>query len=920
MPQCGNSIGLKNMSNSEGMVGIFTTDASLAIMSWDDWLAQVTGISFAAAHGRSLVELFPELETRNMVGRFDRVLTEGVVEVLAPVFHHYLIACAPVAAAKHYDKMQQRVTIAPLREEGSIVGAIVTIEDVTARLDRERHLAEQLNEPDEASRLEAARALSEQETLDIAQPLVAALGDESWRVRRSAVDGLARHAGPDTIKSLLRALRDEHQNLSVLNSALQVLALSGVDVLAPLAECLSGPDVDLRIYAAQALGDQRDPGAIPPLMLALEDENANVRYHAIEALGALSAREAVDALASVVESNDFYVAFPALDALMKIGDSRVAPRLVPLLEDDMLRTPAADALGQLGDEDVVVPLVGSLNKLGAPAIAIARSLAALYDRHQRLYEGGGYIADVARRAINATGAQNLLDALNEVDDQGLRALALVLGWLEGEAIERALTRLLGRATARKEVVEGLVRYGARVTRLLIEQLDADDLETRIAAVVALGRIGDTSAVPALIRSLTADRELVICAAGALAKIGDRRAFDTLLDLIGHPEGSVRQAAVGAINSLGHPDMHARSVRLLNDPDPRVRESAVKISGYFGYEECIDLLLERCHDEEESVQRAALEHIPYLEDDRVAPVLVDALENERPRVRAAAARALGQVESSGTLPALLSALNDDDSWVRYFSARSIGVHGYTEGLDALARLAREDSANHVRIAAMESLGKIGGPRAVAALAPLAESKDPELARAAITGLGLIGHPDALPPLLSALQSSEPSKRLDALTALGVRGGADVVDAIQWVAAKDEAATVVQAAIDTLARLATPEAIATLIMLTADTARRESSVSALAQLGDQRLELIGRGLAHAQAGVRAAVVDALGRMKHQRASEFVGNALDDPDASVRLAAVSALAHLGSRSAERKLVGMAKSDPDANVRRDAQRALRK
>ena len=855
-----------------------------------------------------------------MVGRFKRVLTEGVVEVLAPAFHHFLIACAPATASKHYDKMQQRVTIAPLREEGSIVGTIVTIEDVTARLDRERDLAEQLTESEEAARLEAARALYEQESLSNAQPLLSALGDDSWRVRRTAVDGLAKHAGPDTIQSLLRALRDEHQNLSVLNSALQVLALSGVDVIAPLVECLNGPDLDLRVYAAQALGEQHDPAAIPALIRAIEDENANVKYHAIEALGVLSAHDSVDALAAVIETNDFFLAFPALDALIKIGDSRVAPALVSLLDDEMLRTPAAAALGELGDEDAVVPLVASLNKRSAPAIVITKALATLYDRYERLYEGGDYIADLVRGSINATGAQNLLDALNEVDDHGLRALALVLGWLEGEAIERALTRLLGRATARREVVEALVRYGARVTRLLIEQLGSEDLETRQASVVALGRIGDPSAVPALLRALTTDRELVICAAGALAKIGDRRAFDTLLGLIGHSDASVRQAAVGAVNSLGHPEMHVRAVTLLNDPDPRVRESAVKISGYFGYAECIDLLLDRCRDEDESVRRAAIEHIPYMENDRVVPILVDALENGAPAVRASAARAFAQVENGRALPALLAALNDDDPWVRYFAVRSIGVHGYTESLRELAELARMDPADHVRIAAMESLGRIGGPRAVAVLAPLAESEDPALARAALTGLGLIGHPDALPPLLNALSLPDSSRRVDALTAIGARGGADAVDAIQWIAAKDEVDSVVQAAIGALSRLATPEAIATLIMLTADATRREASVAALAELGEDRLELIAGGLAHPQAGVRAAVVDALGRMKRPLASEYLSGALDDGEASVRLAAITALAHLGSRRAERKLVAMARTDSDANVRRAAQRALRK
>ena len=34
--------------------------------------------------------------------------------------------------------MQQRVTIAPLREDATIVGLIITIEDVTARMEDER--------------------------------------------------------------------------------------------------------------------------------------------------------------------------------------------------------------------------------------------------------------------------------------------------------------------------------------------------------------------------------------------------------------------------------------------------------------------------------------------------------------------------------------------------------------------------------------------------------------------------------------------------------------------------------------------------------------------------------------------------------------------------------------------------------------
>jgi HEAT repeat protein len=719
---------------SDNSIGVFTTDAGLVVQIWDAALARLTGIPADAARGKPLAELLPQLEERRLLTRFRRVLDEGVVEVLAPAFHHYLIPCAPSGPSKHFDRMQQRVTIAPLREDDQTVGVLVTVEDVTARIERERGLSEQLAHADEDERLSAAQVLAGGEAVEPAPPLLAALGDESWRVRRVAVEGLARRAAPDAIAALLASVRENHHDLGLLNSALQVLAMSDVDTLSPLVEFLHDDDADLRMQAALALGEQRDVRATPALLRALDDADTNVRYHAIEALGKLRAAAAADALAAVAETRDFFLAFPALEALTRIGEARIAPRVVPLLEDESLREAAADVLGHIGDEGAVAPLAAVLNRPGAPVRAVARSLAALHDRYEQLYGEGAYIADLSRAAINATGARALLDALNETDTGGLRPLALVVGWLEGAAVERALTRLLGHRDARAEVVEALVRHGSPVTDLLIEQLGSEDLEIRKSAVVALGRIGDARAAPALVELLGEDPELLIPAADALAKIGDPRAFDALLGLVGDPNAGVRQAVVGALNSLGLPEMPGRVLPLLEDADPNVRESAVKIAGYFGYPECVELLLERCRDEDERVRRAAVEHLPFLEDERATPALLRALRDETPKVRAAAAGAMALAEDPEVSAALIEALGDEDSWVRYFAARSLGRQKFAESTDALAEVARDDNANHVRIAAVEALGRIGGETAISAVASLLKSDDPDLVRVATEAFG------------------------------------------------------------------------------------------------------------------------------------------------------------------------------------------
>jgi len=691
-------------------IGVFTTDSHLVIQVWDVALAQLTGITEENALGQGVTALLPDLEQRGLLKRFQRSLNEGVVEVLAPAFHHYLIPCAPVTSTKHFDKMQQRVTIAPLRDDDSIAGLIVTVEDVTDRHERERELA---------------------------TPMLEALSDEDWRVRREAVQEISQRAAPEAIAALLNSVVENHHNPSLLNSALQVLAAaSELDTFLPLVELLHGPNPDLRMQAALALGEQRDTRAVEVLVKALNDDDANVRYHVIEALGKLKAVEAVDALAEIAESRDFFLSFVALDALAKIGDPRIAPRIVPLLDDELLCEPAINLLGQIGDEGVVAPLTALLNTPTAPTDAIAGALATLSDRYEQQYGEARYIGDLTSREISPSGVQNLLDALEAPGKENLRSIALVLGWLKSPVVARALTRLMGRVDLRDEIIEALARHGSTTVELLTSQLTAEDLEVRRSAVVALGRIGDPSAAPAVVNILS-DESLVIDAANALAQMGDPSAVDGLLNLIGSDDASIRQAAVSALNSLIPPSMFGRIIPLLHDSDPNVRESAVKIAGYFGYPEAASALVELSRDLNERVRCAAIEHLPYVEDERALDVLVHAIKAEAPNVRAAAARALGTMDAPEVVQPLIEGLSDDDAWVRYFSARALGRRRSPGAVEALGRVIENEKFNHIRIAALDSLGQIGGERIAGIVARLVRDDDPNVAHAAQLALGKSG---------------------------------------------------------------------------------------------------------------------------------------------------------------------------------------
>jgi len=625
----------------------------------------------------------------------------------------------------------------------------------------------------------------------------------------------------------------------------------------------------------------------------------------------------------IASGKDYFLAFPAVHALSLIGDLSVAPQLVPLLKDDWLRAVVAEALGELGDEVVVVPLVQQLNEPDCPAEVVADGLAGVWQRYEDRYGAGDHIANLVRRHITATGTQKLIDAVHRVGSDRLRGVASVMGWLNGPAVQRALTRLLGQEAVRAQVVEALVRYGAGVVDLLISELDAEDLDTRQAAVVALGRIGDRKATLPLVTAL-GDPELALPAAGALARLGDPEAYDALMGLLGHADSAVRQAVIAALNSIGHPKTPERVAGLLEDPNPVVRESAVRIAGYFGYPSCADRVIACARDTSESVRRAVVEHLPLFEHAGAVPALTHALAFDTPAVRAAAAAAFARVNAADAEEPLLKALDDSEPWVRYYALRAVGRLRHAAIASAVRRLLDHDPAPQVRLAAIEVLGRLDTADAVAVLQPLVTSAEGDMARAAIRALGHTSDASAAAALSSVLRSADPARRLEAVMAIGVRAGHEAAPALQWAAAADADLTVAKAAISALSQLAVREgadalaATAALIALTAEPARREASIMALAALPKRRISDIARGLGHPSPDVRRATIETLSRMRNLEASRLIEGALDDSSPVVRSAAVAELRRLGSRNAAKKLMALARTDPDAEVRHAAVMAV--
>jgi len=206
-------------------------------------------------------------------------------------------------------------------------------------------------------------------------PLVAALGDDDHRVRRTAAEILGKieelGAGGRAIPALCETLRD--RKADVRRAVAEVLVKFGQPAVDSLIYSLNDEDAGARQMAAWALGKIGDPWCAGPLCDALHDPDAGVALAAAEALDILGvpdepevlawyavARqdwegaaglgdEAIDPLCRSLKDVSPEVRWAASRTLGTIGNPRAADALRALLNDDVpyVRESAAHALGKI---------------------------------------------------------------------------------------------------------------------------------------------------------------------------------------------------------------------------------------------------------------------------------------------------------------------------------------------------------------------------------------------------------------------------------------------------------------------------------------------------------------------------------------------------------------------------------------------
>ncbi len=203
-------------------------------------------------------------------------------------------------------------------------------------------------------------------------------------------------------------------------------------------------------------------------------------------------------------------------------------------------------------------------------------------------------------------------------------------------------------------------------------LQHKDAEVRARAVLAAGRLQDTTSIPALLPLLrdkvpNVRREAVF----ALGQIGNRAARAPLEGLLADKDPEIVALACEALGKLGDPQAAARLVPVLRRGTPaqkmRVCESLWRLADT----SATSALLAALNDRDPAVRWRvlwALEKLPVPA--RIVPAVLPLLRDADPLVRAHAARTIGREKSPLGTQALAAALEDDDPAVIVNAVRAI----------------------------------------------------------------------------------------------------------------------------------------------------------------------------------------------------------------------------------------------------------
>lgn len=502
--------------------------------------------------------------------------------------------------------------------------------------------------------------------------------------------------------------------------------------LAPrLAAALTGASPDAQVFLCRELAKVATPAEVPAIAALLADpKTSDSARHALEAipgggvdqalldalkaargrekagilgsLGRRNARAAQEAAAAALKDKDLDVARAAAGCLGALGGAPALAKLTETLDSQKtsvkLRLTVVESL--LRGAAVTAP-----SDPAAAAGAYTRLTDTTEDANIRAAALCGLIRlDPERNAFMLAGAITGFDA------QKRKAALNLARILPPEAVTLSLCRALPDMPdeRRAQVVAVLAdRADPAAAPHVYPLLDAPALPVRMAAITALGVLGNGAAVPPLVKKLSAKPEEAGAAAGALAVLKGDGVDGFIAAELAPAAPPVRAALLGVLGDRAAAGQAGAIAPHTADPNPAVRAAAFKALGRILPPDqagtAAEALAAAPPDTLETAGNALAAVLRRAEPGSGAAAQAAAVlaKTRGTDARAALVRALGASADPAVLDTLVNAAKYGKKEVRLAAIDTLGGWPTPEPLDAIRKLAKRARAAY-REAALDAL--------------------------------------------------------------------------------------------------------------------------------------------------------------------------------------------------------------------------
>ena len=401
----------------------------------------------------------------------------------------------------------------------------------------------------------------------------------------------------DEASALMKAIQsDETSDVDRANAFEKIGDIAGADAVEPLVNFLS--DKKWSHYARFALQKMDAENVTDKLLQSLDVLEGELRLGLIDTIGRRRDGAAVAPLAQLLRNADAKVAAAAAVALGEIGTTEAAVALT-------------EALGSENDPKRSESLASALLLVGQRLARADNAQAAidLFDRLRDAEVPKPYRVGATYNAILARGAQGvdlMVEQLKSSDHDYFQTGLAVARVLPGEQATKGVVELLeAESSPDRQVLLILAlkdRADKQAVRSILAKLRSDSPAVQSAAIKAIGELGDSSSVPALLSVVNDGNSeevldsLVVLngsqvnsalmtaaksggtAAVAVKALGQRRAreaVELLFQLSSNESAEVRQEAIVALGMTVSPDRFLDLLALMRSTESSARKTAIQ---------------------------------------------------------------------------------------------------------------------------------------------------------------------------------------------------------------------------------------------------------------------------------------------------------------------------------------------------------